>query len=177
MNQMVENHHFRCNRSQVIQKNINDKLLDSCDVFASRKMILPPFDSSRLGDSKELLIISLQLLDAKKLIPFSLSAMTSQSSSSSSTSVSTLQSLTNNLAKCTQMSSEPVMNQDNILIPPALQDTSSTSSPPSVDTNASPSALDSANMRDILSPLVHAINTTTAPLLSTSPADASPDAE
>ncbi|CAB4439229.1 unnamed protein product [Rhizophagus irregularis] len=32
-----------------------------------RKMILPPFDSSRLGDSKELLIIFLQSLDAEKL--------------------------------------------------------------------------------------------------------------
>ncbi|CAB4406017.1 unnamed protein product [Rhizophagus irregularis] len=32
-----------------------------------RKMILPPFDSSRLDDSKELLIIFLQSLEAEKL--------------------------------------------------------------------------------------------------------------
>ena len=32
-----------------------------------RETILPPFDSSRLDDSKELLIIFLQSLDAEKL--------------------------------------------------------------------------------------------------------------
>ncbi|GET61620.1 hypothetical protein RhiirA5_408952 [Rhizophagus irregularis] len=40
---------------------------DKSRFIALRKMILLPFDSSRLGNSKELLIIFLQLLDAEKL--------------------------------------------------------------------------------------------------------------
>ncbi|CAB4407434.1 unnamed protein product [Rhizophagus irregularis] len=63
--------------------------------------------------------------------------------SSTSTSVSTSQHLTDSSNKRTRVSSEPVMDQDNILTPPAPQDTTSTSSPPPVDTNASPSAPDS----------------------------------
>ncbi|CAB4414626.1 unnamed protein product [Rhizophagus irregularis] len=40
---------------------------DKSRSIAPRKMILPPFDSSRLGDSNELLIIFSQSLDADKL--------------------------------------------------------------------------------------------------------------
>ncbi|CAB4434473.1 unnamed protein product [Rhizophagus irregularis] len=40
---------------------------DKSRFIAPRKMILPPSDSSQLGDSKELLIIFLQLLDVEKL--------------------------------------------------------------------------------------------------------------
>ncbi|CAB4416960.1 unnamed protein product [Rhizophagus irregularis] len=40
---------------------------DKSRSIAPRKMILPPFGSSRLGDSNELLIIFLQSLDAEKL--------------------------------------------------------------------------------------------------------------
>ncbi|CAB4399986.1 unnamed protein product [Rhizophagus irregularis] len=58
--------------------------------------------------------------------------------SSASTPGPTSQPLTDNSAKRTQVSSEPVMDQDNILTPPALQNNTSTSSPPPIDTNASP---------------------------------------
>ncbi|GBC35734.2 hypothetical protein GLOIN_2v1785090 [Rhizophagus irregularis DAOM 181602=DAOM 197198] len=68
--------------------------------------------------------------------------------SSASTSGLTSQPLTDNSAKRTRVSSEPVMDQDNILTPPALQDNTSTSSPPPVDTNASPSAPDSGTSLD-----------------------------
>ncbi|CAB4375948.1 unnamed protein product [Rhizophagus irregularis] len=49
--------------------------------------------------------------------------------SSASTPSPTSQPLTDNSAKCTRVSSEPVMNQDNILTPPAPQDDTSTLSP------------------------------------------------
>ncbi|EXX58641.1 hypothetical protein RirG_196060 [Rhizophagus irregularis DAOM 197198w] len=49
--------------------------------------------------------------------------------SSTSTSGPTSQPLTDNSAKRTRVSSEPVMDQDNILTPPAPQDNTSTSSP------------------------------------------------
>ncbi|CAB4413042.1 unnamed protein product [Rhizophagus irregularis] len=141
-------------------------------------MILPPFDSPRLDDSKELLIIFLQSLDAAKLsktfsgtVNFSLLllAMTGKRNnkasgfsapkrpaqsppsgnvqgqgSSTSTPVSTSQPSTDSSNKRSRVSSELVMDQDNILSPPAPQDTTSTSSPPPVDTNASPSAPDSS---------------------------------
>ncbi|CAB4420331.1 unnamed protein product [Rhizophagus irregularis] len=69
--------------------------------------------------------------------------------SSTSTPVSTSQPSTDSSNKRTRVSSEPVMDQDNILTPPAPQDTTSTSSPPPVDTNASPSAPDSgASLED-----------------------------
>ncbi|GBC14980.1 hypothetical protein RIR_jg10102.t1 [Rhizophagus irregularis DAOM 181602=DAOM 197198] len=68
--------------------------------------------------------------------------------SSASTSGPTSQPLTDNSAKCTRVSSEPVMDQDNILTPPAPQDNTSTSSPPPVNTNASPSAPDSGTSLD-----------------------------
>ncbi|CAB4406018.1 unnamed protein product [Rhizophagus irregularis] len=69
--------------------------------------------------------------------------------SSTSTPVSTSQPLTDSSNKRTRVSSEPVMDQDNILTPPAPQDTTSTSSPPPVDINASPSAPDSgASLED-----------------------------
>ncbi|CAB4432302.1 unnamed protein product [Rhizophagus irregularis] len=69
--------------------------------------------------------------------------------SSTSTPVSTSQPSTDSSNKRTRVSSEPVMDQDNILAPPASQDTTSTSSPPPVDINASPSAPDSgASLED-----------------------------
>ncbi|PKB95766.1 hypothetical protein RhiirA5_385794 [Rhizophagus irregularis] len=68
--------------------------------------------------------------------------------SSTSTSGPTSQPLTDNSAKRTRVSFEPVMDQDNILTPPAPQDNTSTSSPPPVDTNASPSAPDSGTSLD-----------------------------
>ncbi|PKB99918.1 hypothetical protein RhiirA5_428967 [Rhizophagus irregularis] len=68
--------------------------------------------------------------------------------SSASTPDPTSQPTTDNSAKRTRVSSEPVMDQDNILTPPAPQDNASTSSPPPVDTNASPSAPDSGTSLD-----------------------------
>ncbi|CAB4416055.1 unnamed protein product [Rhizophagus irregularis] len=62
---------------------------------------------------------------------------------STSTPVLTSQPSTDSSNKRTRVSSEPVMDQDNILSPPAPQDTTSPSSPPPVDTNASPPAPDS----------------------------------
>ncbi|PKC05105.1 hypothetical protein RhiirA5_421331 [Rhizophagus irregularis] len=56
--------------------------------------------------------------------------------------------LTDNSAKRTQVSSEPIMDQDNILTFPASQDTASISSPPPVNTNTSPSAPDSGTSLD-----------------------------
>ncbi|CAB4406020.1 unnamed protein product [Rhizophagus irregularis] len=68
---------------------------------------------------------------------------------STSTPVLTSQPSADNSNKRTRVSSEPVMDQDNILTPPAPEDTASTSSPPPVDTNASPSAPDSgASLED-----------------------------
>ncbi|GET64633.1 hypothetical protein RIR_jg7455.t1 [Rhizophagus irregularis DAOM 181602=DAOM 197198] len=61
--------------------------------------------------------------------------------SSASTPGPTSQPSTDNLAKRTRVSSEPVMDQDNILTPPAPQDNTLTSSSPPVDNNVSPSAL------------------------------------
>ncbi|PKB98591.1 hypothetical protein RhiirA5_431129 [Rhizophagus irregularis] len=52
----------------------------------------------------------------------------------------TSQPLTDNSAKRTRVSSEPVMDQDNILTFPAPQDNAPTLSPPPIDTNASPLA-------------------------------------
>ncbi|PKY54466.1 hypothetical protein RhiirA4_473294 [Rhizophagus irregularis] len=63
--------------------------------------------------------------------------------SSSSFTISTSQPSTDNSAKRTRISSEPVIDQDNILTPPAPQDTVPTSSSPPVNTNMSPSAPDS----------------------------------
>ncbi|PKK44480.1 hypothetical protein RhiirC2_835013, partial [Rhizophagus irregularis] len=60
----------------------------------------------------------------------------------------TSQLSTDNFAKCTWVSSEPVMDQDNILTPSAHQDNTSTSSPPPVDTNAPPSAPDTGTSLD-----------------------------
>ncbi|EXX55524.1 hypothetical protein RirG_224760 [Rhizophagus irregularis DAOM 197198w] len=68
--------------------------------------------------------------------------------SSASTPGPTSQPSTDNSAKHTRVSSEPVMDQDNILTPPASQDNASTSSPLPVDTNASPSAPDSGTSLD-----------------------------
>ncbi|GBC46363.2 hypothetical protein GLOIN_2v1785090 [Rhizophagus irregularis DAOM 181602=DAOM 197198] len=60
--------------------------------------------------------------------------------SSASTPGPTSQPLTDNSAKRTWVSSEPIIDQDNILTPPAPQETTLTSSPPPVETNASLSA-------------------------------------
>ncbi|GBC51377.2 hypothetical protein GLOIN_2v1785090 [Rhizophagus irregularis DAOM 181602=DAOM 197198] len=68
--------------------------------------------------------------------------------SSASAPSPTSQPSTDNSAKRTRVSSEPVMDQDNILTPPAPQDNTSTSSPPPVDTNASPSVPDSGTSLD-----------------------------
>ncbi|GBC51658.1 hypothetical protein RIR_jg26317.t1 [Rhizophagus irregularis DAOM 181602=DAOM 197198] len=68
--------------------------------------------------------------------------------SSASTPSPTSQPSTDNSAKRTRVSSESVIDQDNILTPPAPQDNTSTSSPPPVDTNASPSAPDSGTSLD-----------------------------
>ncbi|GBC50860.2 hypothetical protein GLOIN_2v1785090 [Rhizophagus irregularis DAOM 181602=DAOM 197198] len=68
--------------------------------------------------------------------------------SSVSTPGPTSQPSTDNSAKRTRVSSEPIMDQDNILTPPAFQDNTSTSSPPPVDTNAPPSAPDTSTSLD-----------------------------
>ncbi|PKY34777.1 hypothetical protein RhiirB3_454822, partial [Rhizophagus irregularis] len=68
--------------------------------------------------------------------------------SSASTPGPTSQPSTDNSAKRTRVSSEPVMDQDNILTPPAPQDNTSTSSPPPVDTNAPPSVPDTGTSLD-----------------------------
>ncbi|PKB92665.1 hypothetical protein RhiirA5_387639, partial [Rhizophagus irregularis] len=57
--------------------------------------------------------------------------------SSASTPGPTSQPLTDNSAKRIRVSSEPVMDQDNILTSPAPQDNTLTSTPPPVNTNAS----------------------------------------
>ncbi|RGB35480.1 hypothetical protein C1646_759245 [Rhizophagus diaphanus] len=62
------------------------------------------------------------------------------SSQGPSTSTFTFTSSANSSAKRTKVSDSETMNIDNIIPPPASQDTASTLSPPPVDTNASPSA-------------------------------------
>ncbi|PKB97196.1 hypothetical protein RhiirA5_433564, partial [Rhizophagus irregularis] len=71
-----------------------------------------------------------------------------QGQGSASTPGPTSQPSTDNSAKRTRVSSEPVMDQDNILTPPAPQDNTLTSSSPPVDNNASPSAPDSGTSLD-----------------------------
>ncbi|GBC25033.2 hypothetical protein RIR_jg1410.t1 [Rhizophagus irregularis DAOM 181602=DAOM 197198] len=58
--------------------------------------------------------------------------------SASSALVSTLQSSADNSAKCTKVFDKTVIDQDNIITPSTPQNTDSTSSPPPVNTNASP---------------------------------------
>ncbi|CAB4440162.1 unnamed protein product [Rhizophagus irregularis] len=136
--------------SSLESSNRDESNGDKSRSIAPRKMILPPFDSSRLGDSNELLIIFLQSLDADKLSKTFSGAVNSPPSgnvqgqgSSTSTPVLTSQPSTDSSNKRTRVSSEPIMDKDNVLTPPAPQNTTSTSSPPPVDTNASPSAPDS----------------------------------
>ncbi|PKK61921.1 hypothetical protein RhiirC2_791126 [Rhizophagus irregularis] len=71
-----------------------------------------------------------------------------QSPPSGNIQVSTSQPSTDNSAKCIRVSSEPVMDQNNILTPPAPQETALTSPSPPVDTNTSPSASDSGTFLD-----------------------------
>ncbi|CAB4434450.1 unnamed protein product [Rhizophagus irregularis] len=53
--------------SSLESSNRDESNGDKSRSIAPRMMILPPFDSSRLADSKELLIIFLQSLDAEEL--------------------------------------------------------------------------------------------------------------